>query len=217
MPTVKPISWHPDIQQKAAALKRRGLQIEAEAPAAISGIVGAMTTLAPVAIVLDLDKRPSSARDLAMVLGNSQSARQIPILFAGGLPEKIEDVRSWMPNAHFTAWAKAPEALRKLLEKSPSETRTTPSHRIYTTPLPKKLGIAADMQVALIAARTASKRLSANCLRTSPSPHASPRPPASPSASSVRSTISPPRRHARPSSAETSPRLAHLSQAHRPL
>lgn len=152
MTTVKLISWHPDILQKAASLKHRGLRVEAEAPAAISGIVGAMTTLAPAAIVLDLDKRPSSARNLAMVLGNSQSARQIPILFAGGLPQKIEDVRSWMPNAHFTTWAKAPEALRKLLKKSPPETRTTPSHRIYTTPLPKKLGIATNMQVALIAA-----------------------------------------------------------------
>ena len=152
MPTIKLISWHPDIHQKVAALQRRGLLIEAEAPAAISGIVGAMATSAPAAIVLDLDKRPSSARNVAMVLAESQSARRIPILFAGGLPEKVEDIRSWMPNAHFTTWARAPEALRKLLEKPPSETRTTPSHRIYTTPLPKKLGIAANMQVALIAA-----------------------------------------------------------------
>ncbi|HEY6414445.1 MAG TPA: hypothetical protein VIX42_12215 [Edaphobacter sp.] len=30
--------------------------------------------------------------------------------------------------------------------------RTTSGHRVYTTPLPKKLGIAAEMQVALIAA-----------------------------------------------------------------
>ncbi len=41
---------------------------------------------------------------------------------------------------------------KAISKKSASETPTKPVHKVYTTPLPKKLGIAEEMQVALIAA-----------------------------------------------------------------
>jgi hypothetical protein len=41
---------------------------------------------------------------------------------------------------------------KAISKKSVSETPTKPVHKVYTTPLPKKLGIVANMQVALIAA-----------------------------------------------------------------
>ena len=41
---------------------------------------------------------------------------------------------------------------KAISKKSASETPTKPVHKVYTTPPPKKLGIAEEMQVALIAA-----------------------------------------------------------------
>jgi hypothetical protein len=41
---------------------------------------------------------------------------------------------------------------KPISKKSKSVTRAKPLHKVYTTPLPKKLGIAANMQVAIIAA-----------------------------------------------------------------
>ena len=41
---------------------------------------------------------------------------------------------------------------KPISKKSKSVTRAKPLHKVYTTPLPKKLGIAANMQVAILAA-----------------------------------------------------------------
>jgi hypothetical protein len=152
MQTVKLISWNDDIGKKAAKLKRRGLHVDAAPLIKTSGFIGELARLSPAALVLDLDRLPSHSREIAIALRSSKSARHIPVLFAGGAPEKIERVRAALPDASFTCWAEAPQALVELLQHPPSTPVFTPPRDFSTTPLVKKLGIARDMQIALIAA-----------------------------------------------------------------
>jgi hypothetical protein len=150
--TVKLLTWHDDITQKAAMLKRRGLQIDSSPLVSTSGAIGELARLNPAVLVLDLDRLPSNSRVIATVLRTSKSARHIPILFAGGLPEKINRIRADMPDATFASWSETPQALAALLQNPPSPPSVARVHHVFTTPLAQKLGIRADMVVSLIAA-----------------------------------------------------------------
>jgi hypothetical protein len=159
MRTVKLLSWHEDISAKAASLKQRGLKIDAAQLIKTSGLIGELAHLNPAVLVLDLDKLPSNSREVAEALRSSKSAHHIPILFAGGQPEKTERLRSENPNACYATWAEAPRALANLLKQPPSTPAAAPPRNFSSTPLLKKLGINANMEVALIAAPDAFEEL----------------------------------------------------------
>ncbi|WP_260735285.1 DUF3052 family protein [Tunturiibacter lichenicola] len=152
MKTIKLLSWHDDVKTKAASLKRPDLRVDAALLVSASGVVGELAHLNPAALVFDLDKLPSKSREIALVLRSSKSARHIPILFAGGVPEKMERIRSENPDAAYAAWPEAPKSLAALLKRPPSVPAIAPPRDFSTTPLLKKLGVGEDMQVALIAA-----------------------------------------------------------------
>jgi len=157
--TIKLISWHEDVKAKAAALKQPGARIDTTPLIRLSGAVGELARLNPAVLVLDLDKLPSNSREIALVMRSSKSARHIPVLFAGGAPEKIVRIRTENPNGIFVQWPEAPQALAALLRQPPSTPPVMPPRDFSTTPLPKKLGIHADMQIALIAAPDAFQEL----------------------------------------------------------
>lgn len=152
MKTVKLLSWHEDVMTKAASLKRRGLTIDSAPLIRTSAAVGELTHLNPAALVFDLDKLPSRSREIALILRSSRSAHHIPILFAGGSPEKTERIRSENPDAIYAAWSEAPRALAALLLHPPDTPALAPPRDFSATPLLKKLGINMSMEVALIAA-----------------------------------------------------------------
>jgi hypothetical protein len=159
MRTVKLLSWHEDIATKAAALKNRGVKIDASPLIRTSGPIGELAHLNPAVLVLDLDKLPSKSREIAEVLRSSKSAHHIPILFAGGQPEKTIRLRSENPNSSYATWTEAPRALANLLKQPPSTPAAAPPRNFSSTPLLKKLGINANMEVALIAAPDAFEEL----------------------------------------------------------
>ncbi len=152
MKTIKLLSWHDDVAKKAASLKHPGLRIDAAPLIKTSGLVGELAHLNPAALVLDLDKRPSHLREIALAIRSSKSAHHIPILFAGGLPEKMDRIRSENPDATYTTWSDASKALAALLQHPAPIPAIAPPRDFSATPLPKKLGIDTDMQIALIAA-----------------------------------------------------------------
>ena len=160
MKTIKLISWHEDVKTKAAALKQPGARIDTAPLIRLSGAVGELARLNPAVLVLDLDKLPSHSREIALVLRSSKSARHIPVLFAcGGAPKKTVRIRTENPNGIFVQWPEAPQALAVLLRQPPSTPPAMPPRDFSTTPLPKKLGIHANMQIALIAAPDAFQEL----------------------------------------------------------
>jgi hypothetical protein len=150
--TIKLISWHDDVRKKAAALTRSNICVDAAALLKTSSVVGEMARLNPAVLVLDLDKVPSRSREIAIALRTSKAARHIPILFAGGEQEKIERIRAEIPDVNFAEWENAPRAVAELL-KRPVEMHAAIAHRDYSaTSLPKKLGVRAHIQLALIGA-----------------------------------------------------------------
>jgi hypothetical protein len=152
MPTIKLLSWHDDIKAKAASLKRRGLQIDAAPLVKTSSVVSELAHLSPSVLVLDLDKVPSRSREVAIALRTSKAARHIPILFAGGAPEKIDRLRAEFSDGKFASWPEAPQAIAALLENPPETPPKLPERNYSATPLSKKLGIRDDMHIALLAA-----------------------------------------------------------------
>jgi hypothetical protein len=159
MKTVKLLSWHEDNAAKAASLRQRGLKIDAAPLIKTSGLIGELARLNPAVLVLDVDKLPSNSREIAEILRSSKSAHHIPILFAGGHPEKTQRLHSENPNACYATWAEAPRALAKLLQHPPSTPAAAPPRNFSSMPLLKKLGINANMEVALIAAPDAFAEL----------------------------------------------------------
>jgi hypothetical protein len=159
MKTIKLLFWHDDIKTKVASLRRRDLRIDTAPLLSTSGVVGELAHLNPAVLIFDLDKLPSKSREIALLLRSSKSARHIPLLFAGGVPEKMERIRNENPDASYTAWQEAPKTLAALLKHPPSTPAIAPPRDFSATPLLKKLGIGANMQVTLIAAPDGFKEL----------------------------------------------------------
>jgi len=152
METVRLISSHPKIVERSALLRSKGVVVDASPLEKLSSVVGEMARLNPSILVLDLDKTPSRGREIAIALRTSKAARHIPILFVGGLHEKVERIRSEIPDVHFAEWTDAARAMREVLKQPQAMPAAMPQRSYVATPLPTKLGIRPLMQVALVGA-----------------------------------------------------------------
>lgn len=108
----------------------------------------------PSAVVIDLSRSPAQGRDFGVALRVQASTRRLPLVFAGGLPEKVATVKRVLPDAVFTTWEEMEGALARALAglKGPP---VVPESRLagYSgTPLPRKLGIKASTRVLLVGA-----------------------------------------------------------------
>ena len=104
------------------------------------------------AVVIDLDRLPSHGRELGVFLRRRKASRATPLLFAGGEREKVERTRSVLPDAAYTAWSEAGDALRLAIANAPAApTAPRSSFETYAgTPLPAKLGIRKGIAVLLV-------------------------------------------------------------------
>ena len=105
----------------------------------------------PDALVIDLSRSPAQGRDLGVALRIRGSTRHLPLVFAGGAPEKVEGVRGILPDAEFASWEKVGSSLERALKAS-LENPVVPDSALagYSgTPLPKKLGIKPSTLVLL--------------------------------------------------------------------
>jgi hypothetical protein len=75
----------------------------------------------PDVVVIDLSRLPSHGREVAVFLRSSKATRHIPIVFAGGEPEKIEYVRRVLPDAIYTPVSRLRSALRSAIAHPPSD------------------------------------------------------------------------------------------------
>ena len=55
----------------------------------------------PDILVISLERLPSHGRRYAEWMWEAKKRQHIPIIFAGGKPEKTEPVKTKFPNAHF--------------------------------------------------------------------------------------------------------------------
>jgi hypothetical protein len=153
-PVVRLISWKQDLaRERARELEGAGFRVDAS-QLATSGFNRNFRANPPTIIVIDLDRLPSFGREVGVALRQSPSTRRIPIVFAGGLPEKVERIRQELPDAIYTTWTKAPTAVKTALKRAPAEPVRPPAHmeRYAGSSLVKKLGFTANTEAAIVAA-----------------------------------------------------------------
>jgi hypothetical protein len=108
----------------------------------------------PDAVVIDLDRRPSQGRDLGLTMRKYVATRYVPLVFAGGAPDKVDGIRPFLPDAVYTAWPGLHAALERAIAHPPADPVVPGSvFDVYAgTPLSKKLGIGEGSTVALLGA-----------------------------------------------------------------
>ena len=159
MKRVRLISWDAeDARKRASELEQAGVRVDAS-PFHPSGLVSQFRDV--TAVCIDLDRLPSHGREIAVALRQTKSTRYIPLIFAGGTRDKIHRIKKELPDAAYVEWPAAAAAIRKAARRVTEATPETtpepvkpPSHmeRYAGTPLAKKLGFAAGMKAALMAA-----------------------------------------------------------------
>ena len=89
---------------------------------------------------------------MGLFLRKQKSTRRLPLVFAGGDPAKVAPIRKLLPDATYSSWSRIHELLDLAIRTPPADPVVPDSALAgYSgTPLPKKLGIKADMAVALI-------------------------------------------------------------------
>jgi len=150
---VRLVCWNDELaQQRSAEISRLGYRVDASSLRGTSAFVSHFRAVNPDIVVIDLDRLPSYGREVAIVLRGSKTTRHLPIVFAGGVEEKVERLRSELPDAVFTPWKKIAPALKRAVVSPPMEPVRPVPHmeRWNRSSLTQKLGIAANMKVALI-------------------------------------------------------------------
>ena len=151
---VRLVCWKPEVAaERARALREAGFEVNAE-PMTFTKFVAHFKRVNPTVLVIDLDRQPSHGRGTAKAVRLHPSICRIPIVFAGGLPEKVALVRAELPDATYTDWSNAPAAIRRAIRTAPVvPIKPEPYMKKFEgTPLTKKLGFKAGMKVALLGA-----------------------------------------------------------------
>jgi hypothetical protein len=103
--TLRLICWNEaDTAARATILRLAGYRVIADPPENPGGMVRYFRELAPDAVVIDLDRLPSHGRELGLSLRASKSTSHLRLVFAGGIPAKIDIVRAAISDAVFTPW-----------------------------------------------------------------------------------------------------------------
>ena len=107
----------------------------------------------PDAIVIDIERLPSLGRDIGIALRMAKSTRNLPMVFAGGVPEKIAGIRMSLPDASYAAWPKIGTELKRAMAARRTSDPVVPRSIFepYSgTPLLKKLGIKPNSSIVLL-------------------------------------------------------------------
>ncbi|MGD9906275.1 MAG: hypothetical protein AB7U83_22615 [Vicinamibacterales bacterium] len=103
-------------------------------------------------IVLDLSRRPSHAREIAMALRSGKATRHTPLLFVGGEPDKVAALRALLPDAGYATWGRIRTAVPRAIRTAPAAPVVPPDPLYAGRTLAQKLGIAAGERVAAVGA-----------------------------------------------------------------
>jgi CheY-like chemotaxis protein len=154
MPVVRLVCWKEDLaKEHARVLKTAGFSVDAS-PLNPAALIRHFRANMPAAVLIDLNRLPSQGREVAVALRQSPSTRHLPIVFVGGVAEKVARVRQELPDAFFTDWTKVGPALAKALKNAPANPVQPVSHmeRYAGSSLAKKLGFKPKMAAALLGA-----------------------------------------------------------------
>lgn len=108
----------------------------------------------PAAFVIDLSRLPSHGREVAAALRASKATRHIPIVFVDGQPDKVDRIRTMLPDAVFTSWDDIGPVLHSAIAHPPIQPiKTQSSMDAYAgQSLIIKLGIKPGIVVGMLGA-----------------------------------------------------------------
>jgi hypothetical protein len=148
------VCWNEvEAADKARRLRDAGYSVEHEAADGARAFK-AIRACAPAAVVIDLDRVPSHGRQMGIALRERKATRFVPLVFAGGEPDKVARTRELLHDAEYCSWRGIRGALKRALAGAPAEP-AAPSSRMAEyagVPLVRKLGIKPRTSVALIRA-----------------------------------------------------------------
>ena len=158
---LKLIHWDPEeCKEKSTLLKSIGHKVDSESIRDKESFKRIKQS-PPDVFIIDLSKLPSHGREVAVGLRHIKSTRNVPIVFTGGDPEKVEKIKLVMPDGIYTSWSKINTALNKAAKQLTTE-KTVPvsmMDRYVNSPLTKKLGIKENCKVSLIGAPKDFKKI----------------------------------------------------------
>ncbi len=152
MPRVRVVHWKaPLAGPLVATCRAAGLEVEFDSVRG-NETIKLIRTNPPDAIVLDLNCLPSHSRDTAVYLRGTKYARHIPLIFVDGEPEKVDAVRSMIPDATYTTLKRVSAAVKKACAKPVTNPiiPTPMMERYGNRTVAQKLGIKEASSVAVI-------------------------------------------------------------------
>ena len=153
MKNVHLVHWNAEeAKDLAAILIKAGYEVKYNPPGPT--VLREIREKNPDAIVIDLSRLPSQGRDMALNIRYAKSTRSIPIVFVGGNPDKVENVKKYIPDAAYTAWDSIKSSLKNAIANPPlNPVAPTSVFDAYSdSPLIKKLGIKPESVIAILGA-----------------------------------------------------------------
>jgi len=151
MPRVRLIHWkREEGERRAETLRAAGYEVcfdDAVGP----GLLRGLREEPPAALVIDLTRLPSQGREVGVAMRQTKSARHVPLVFAGGAPEKVARIRELLPDAVYTEWTGIRGALKRAISHPPAQPVATRSvfEAYRSRPLVEKLGIKAHTLIGV--------------------------------------------------------------------
>jgi hypothetical protein len=137
-------------ETRAGQLRRAGFEAQLLPPQSPPN-VRAIRDNIPDAVIIDLTRLPSLGREVAVYLRQTKATRHVPLVFAGGPPEKVALIRERLPDATYAEWDIIGAAVRSALRKRVANPAVPPRLEGYSTAsLATKLGIKPGKSVALV-------------------------------------------------------------------
>lgn len=140
-----------DADEKAALLCLPGFEVD-ESPFKGMETIKALRAAPPAAAVIDLSRQPSTGRDVGVLLRSHPATRLVPLLFIEGSGPIFESLKQLLPDAAFTDWEHARDALTEAISNPPQSVIVPKSvfEPYKDVPLAKKLGIQPGARVSLL-------------------------------------------------------------------
>jgi CheY-like chemotaxis protein len=148
---IRLIHWNArEAKLKASVLESAGYEVDYEPSAPQT--LKELRNNTPAAVVIDLSRLPSQGRDIAVSIRHAKATRNIPIIFVEGDPQKVNQIKTHVPDALYTNYSQIHTAVEGAVTHPPKVTVIPKSifEPYKHAPLAKKLGIRPNTTLALI-------------------------------------------------------------------
>jgi hypothetical protein len=132
------------------ACRASGFQVDYD-PVTLTAQFRLIKQTMPDVVVIDLSRMPSHGREVGRAMRRLKYSRHIPIVYAGGDPDKVAAIRSLLPDVAFTTIKRVAAAVRTAAKKRSAAPVVPPDFmaRYSGRTTAQKLGVKEKMTVAV--------------------------------------------------------------------